>query len=176
MKAVKNFSDLILESIGRGRFAQFAAWLALIIGVTNLCIAPVFGALGALTAFTGVAMSAGLGDEFRAADAELGAEFDAVTSSLVGLGAVSGGLMVLAIITGICFVIIGVGLFRKMPWARMGFVIVGGIQLVISALLLLTGGDVFQLIWIVLLGFFIYVLATDVGVKQALTGKQAPAR
>lgn len=176
MEVVRSRIDAITEAIGKQQIARFAAWFSLIIGVTNVCIAPVLGAMGALSFFTGAALSQGLDAEFRAADAELGAEFDAATSSLIGLGALAGVLMVLAIVTGVCFVIIGVGLFRRMRWARTAFVIVGNVQLFVSALLLLTGGDGFQVLWLVLLGFFVYVLATDDDIRRFFNGKQVPAR
>jgi hypothetical protein len=174
MQGVKGFSGSVVDSLGAAQVVRYAAWATLAIGIFNLCIAPIMGLVG----FIGTSTAIGIGnltDAVRSVEPGIAAEGDTVTSELAGLGFLYGGLAILAILTAVLLIITSVGLFRRAGWARSMFVIAGGIQVAISLLFLVTGGDFFQLVWAGVLGIFVFVMATNDDIKRVFSARSRMA-
>lgn len=85
--------------------------------------------------------------------------------------AAGGMLAVLGIVgfvTGIAMLIVGIGLLQRRSWARMGVVVVLGVDVVISVLQFLSGAGGGELVWVIVGGFIVYLFYTDPGIKAEL--------
>ena len=147
-----------LKNMPAAQLIRYVAFYMLISGIINLC-----GSIGLLTA--GV-----LGGAAGALTAASGANTTAQGQQAVaGLAAASG----LAVIAGILYLIaapalilVGIGLYRRMGWSRMGAVIVLLASALLSIIGLVGGNGILNLLWIVAGLYLAYFFYTDSGIKK----------
>lgn len=145
-----------LKDVNRAQLIRYVAIYMLVGGVLTLCGGLALTVGGALGGIVGVGTAGFLsGTEGQAAGAALAAAS--------GLALVYG---ILSIITGPLMVVVGLGLMRRMAWARMGTVVVAGLSVISSLIGLLTGGGIMNLVWIILSGFVAYLFYTDPDIKS----------
>lgn len=174
MEAVKGLADRFLEWVGRTMFVRLTAFYALIMGFLGLCAVPLLGLLSGVTFLSGVALDSQTRIAQGVFDPQVDAELESAISGLSDVSVLTGGVTILALVAGLGLLIVSVGLFRRANWGRNGFIITGGIDVVISVLLF-SAFDVLQLASILLTAFIIFIFVTDEGVKQIFTVRQASA-
>lgn len=148
-----------LKDVNRAQLIRYVAIYMLVAGVLTLC-----GGL-ALTVAGGLGGLFGAGT-LGALSSAAGVEGQAAATALVAASGLALVYGILSIITGPLMVVVGLGLMRRMPWARMGTVVVAGLSVVSSLIGLLTGGGIFNLVWVVISGFVAYLFYTDPGIKS----------
>ncbi len=147
-----------MRNIAPAQLIRYVAIYMLISGILNLC-----GSIGLITA----------GALGGAASAITGASGAGVTSegqqAIAALGAVSG----LALVSGILYfvvapalILVGVGLFRRAGWSRMGAVIALAAGAILSLIGLVGGGGILNLLWILVGLYLAYFFYTDAGIKR----------
>ncbi len=146
-----------MRNIAPSQLVLYTAIYALVAGLARLCVsvpAILGGAfLGGMATIGSV--SAPIGSEDQAALAEAG--------RASGLLVITG---ILFLIVAPALIIIAVGLFQRMRWARMGAVFVFAISGLLSILDLLGGGGILNLIWILASLYLAYFFYTDTGIKR----------
>ena len=147
-----------MRNIPSSQLVRYTAIYMFVVGILNLCgsIGLISaGALGgAMTAIGGIA-GAGVSDEGQQAVAALGAAS--------GLAVVSG---ILYLIAAPAMILVGVGMFRRMGWSRMGAVFVLVASALVSLLGLVGGSGILNILWILAGLYLAYFLYTDAGVKR----------
>ena len=147
-----------MKNLPAAQLIRYVAIYMLISGVVNLC-----GSIGLLTAgvLSGVATAAS-GAAGVAATAE-GQQAINALGAASGLAVVSG---ILYLIAAPALIVVGIGLFRRMGWSRMGAVVVLVVSAIVSLLGLFGGSGILQLIWILAGLYLAYFFYTDGGIKR----------
>jgi hypothetical protein len=153
----------MLENMDRAQIIRLAAWYFLVAGIFSLCGGLILFGVGGLAGIGGIigAGTAGLDES---------GELAAASAGLAGVGFLAAIFGIISIITAPVMIVTAVGLFQKKPWARMGVVIAGALNVIASIYFLFTGSGISQLIWIAVSGFIVYFFYTDPGIKQELGG------
>ena len=149
-----------LKGIAPAQLIRYVAIYALISGIVNLCgsvLLLVGGAVVGLGAAAGAASIAATG---AGTD---GAKAVAAVGGASGLLLITG---VLYLIVAPALIIVALGLFRRMSWARMGAVFVMGVSAILSLLSLLSGGGILNLVWLLGGLYLAYFFYSDSGIKK----------
>jgi hypothetical protein len=149
-----------LKNMPAGQLIRYVAIYSLIAGIVNLCgsvLLLVGGAVVGLGAAAGAASVAatGAGNQGAAAVAAAG--------GVGGLLLITG---ILYLIVGPALIIVALGLFRRMGWARMGAVFAMLASAVLSLLSLLSGGGILNLVWLLGGLYLAYFFYSDAGIKK----------
>jgi hypothetical protein len=140
-----------LNNVNRAQLIRYVAIYMLVAGILSICGGIALAGVGVLGGVSGAVVSTtGTGDATALASAS-------------GLALVYG---ILSLISGPILIIVAVGLFRRMSWARMGVVIACALNAVSALIGLLTGSGIGQIIWVIVSGFLAYFFYTDPGIKQ----------
>lgn len=147
-----------MRNIAPAQLIRYVAIYMLISGILNLC-----GSVGLITAGAlGGAASAITGASGAGVTAE-GQEAIAALGAVSGLALVSG---LLYLIAAPAMILVGVGLFRRMGWSRMGAVVVLAAGAILSLIGLVGGAGILNVLWILAGLYLAYFLYTDIGVKR----------
>ena len=154
---LKPINDSV-KNIPAAQLIRYVAIYSLIAGIVNLCgsvLLLVGGAVVGLGAAAGAASIAATGTEGSAAVAAAG--------GVGGLLLITG---ILYLIVGPALIIVALGLFRRMGWARSGAVFAMLASAVLSLLSLLSGGGILNLIWLLGGLYLAYFFYSDGGIKR----------
>lgn len=151
--------NAILDSIGRSNVVRYTAIYFLIGGILGICGGCSLVGLGGLGGIMGV-FSGGMFSQMGAPN-----EAQAASGALVGVSVGATLYGVLSLISAPLLIVVAWGLFNRKPWAHMGAVIAGGVNVVSSILGVFFGGNPISLIFIVISGFLVYVFYADPGIR-----------
>lgn len=163
MPKIPDQVNAILDSIGRSNVVRYTAIYFLIGGILGICGGCALlgiGGLGGLGGLLSGSMFSQIGSTPGTAEAQ------AAAGALVGvsLGATLYGA--LSLISAPLLIVVAWGLFNRKPWAHMGAVIAGVVNVVSSILgLFFGGGSILSLVFIVISGFLVYVFYADPGIR-----------
>lgn len=130
----------------------------LVTGVINLC-----GSIGLLTAGALGGMASAISGASGAVATTEGQQAVAALGAVSGLALVSG---ILYLIAAPALILVGIGLYRRMGWSRMGAVIVLALSGIVSLLGLFGGNGILNLIWLLADLYVAYFFYTDSGIKR----------
>jgi hypothetical protein len=101
-------------------------------------------------------------------------ELQSATQEMGGLAGISAMLIcfgILSVITGPIAIIVGIGLFTRQRWSRMGTVVVAGLSVLTSIVGVISGNGIGNILWILVAGFVAYFFYTDPEIKAYLESK-----
>lgn len=146
------------RNIPPAQLIRYVAIYSLIAGIINLC--------GSVLLLIGGAV-VGLGEAAGAASiAATGTEGQAAVAAAGGVGGLLLITGILYLIVGPALIIVALGLFRRMGWARSGAVFAMLASAVLSLLSLLSGGGILNLVWLLGGLYLAYFFYTDSGIKK----------
>lgn len=154
---LKPVNDAV-KGIPPAQLLRYVAIYALISGIFSLCgsvLLLVGGAIVGLGAAAGAASIAATGSD--------GAAVAAAAGGASGLLLITG---ILNLVVGPALIIVALGLFRRMSWARMGAVFAMAVSGILSLLSLLSGGGILNLLWLLGGLYLAYFFYTDGGIKR----------
>ncbi len=154
---LKPVNDAV-KGIPPAQLLRYVAIYALISGIFSLCgsvLLLVGGAIVGLGAAAGAASIAATGAD--------GAAVAAAAGGASGLLLITG---ILNLVVGPALIIVALGLFRRMSWARMGAVFAMAVSGILSLLSLLSGGGILNLLWLLGGLYLAYFFYTDSGIKR----------
>jgi hypothetical protein len=192
---------LKLPGVDRAMIAKIVAGYLVITGILGICGgallfiggaaagvgAVIGGSAGGLSEFSQAALEAAATQgtmsesEFASAQATMQAglnELQAASQEIGGLAGISAMLIcfgILSVVTGPLSIIVGVGLFMRQRWSRMGTVIVAGLAAVTGLVGIVSGNGIGNILWLLLAAFVAYFFYTDPEIKDYLEGKTKPA-
>lgn len=144
-----------LNNVNRAQLIRYVAIYMLVAGIIGICGGIALASVGVLGGVSGAVVSTSGTTEAAQAGTALAAAS--------GLAIVYG---ILSIISGPILIIVALGLFRRMSWARMGVVIACAFNVVSSLIGIVAGNGIGQIIWVIVSGFLAYFFYTDPGIKQ----------
>lgn len=154
---LKPVNDAV-KGIPPAQLLRYVAIYALISGIFSLCgsvLLLVGGAIVGLGAAAGAASIAATGSD--------GAAVAAAAGGASGLLLITG---ILNLVVGPALIIVALGLFRRMSWARMGAVFAMAVSGILSLLSLLSGGGILNLLWLFGGLYLAYFFYTDSAIKR----------
>jgi hypothetical protein len=141
----------MLKNMSREQIVRWTAQYMLVASILSLCYGSALIGLGGIGGFA----------SFILADSLF--MHESIIVSLVG---------VIALILFPLMIVAAVGLFRRAPWSRQAVIYVAGLDALTWLLFLLFSGGVFDLVWLLVSGFFAYFYYSDPGIRQVLSGTQ----
>lgn len=137
---------------------RYVTFYCFITGVINLC--------GSVALITAGALSGAAGTLANASGANVSAEGQQAVAELGKVGGLAVASGVLYLVAAPALILVGIGLYRRMGWSRMGAVIVFALSAVVSLLGLLGGNGILSLLWILIDLYIAYFMYTDSGIKR----------
>lgn len=157
---LKPINDSV-KNIPAAQLIRYFAIYSLIAGIVNLC-----GSVLLLVGGAVVGLGAAAGAASIAASGAAGSEGTAAVAAAGGVGGLLLITGILYLIVGPALIVVALGLFRRMGWARSGAVFAMLASAVLSLLSLLSGGGILNLVWLLGGLYLAYFFYSDGGIKK----------
>ncbi len=157
----------MLENIDRPQLIKWVAYYLIVGGILTICSGVLLAGAGGLAGMVGVM---GLGTGTAVGDPEVAGELAAASAGLGAIGALAVIAGIASIIVGPAMAVVGFGLLRKQPWARMGTIVVVAISLITSLMFVFGGSGLLQVLFVIIDAVIIYLFLNDPRIKAELGG------
>lgn len=167
---LKPINDAV-KGIDRLQFVRYAAIYMLVAGIVNLCGGLALLGVGALGGIGGAIGAVGI----NTAEQTGGLNQQDVNEANQALQQL-GGVSVFAVVTGLVSIVTApllllgaLGLFQRKNWGRTLAMLAFAVNAIASLLGILSGGGIWNLVWVLISAYLAYFFYRDDGLKQVLS-------